>query len=208
MTLVAALLLALALQSGDIISTAMARYDAVKSYQVTLRSESRDSSEVIHYFYKRPGFVRMEFVTPHRGAVLAYDPLKKVVALRPFGFLKPFVLRLNPDNRVVKSSKGHRVDQSDIGFLLRLAQELERDGVTEVVGEEAVGDRGAIHIRVTGEGGTVVRGEINGYSLWLDRELLLPIKVISYDSAGGVIEEVVMDDLEVNTIMADDLFDL
>ncbi|MFQ5585539.1 MAG: outer membrane lipoprotein carrier protein LolA [Thermodesulfobacteriota bacterium] len=206
MILAAALLLALASQNGDIISTAIERYGAVDSYQVTLRSRSSDTYEVIRYYYKRPGFVRMEFVTPHKGAVLVYDPLKKVVALRPFGFFRPFVLRLDPDNRLVKSSKGHRVDQSDIGFLLGLARELQADGATEMVGEEAVNGREALHVRVTGKDDTVVRGEINGYSIWLDRELMFPIKVISYDSDGEVIEEVLMDDLEVNPKLSEDSF--
>jgi len=208
MPIVAALLLAFATQSGDILATAVARFGAVNSYSVTLRSQSSASAEVIRYYYKRPGFVRMEFVTPHRGAVLLYNPVRKKVTLRPFGFLKSFVLTLSPDNRLVKSSKGHRVDRSDIGSLLRLAQELEAEGVTEVVGEEAVGGRGALHLRVTGKGGVVVGGEINSYSLWLDKALLLPIKVISYGRDGEIIEEVLMDDLDINAIVDNNIFDL
>lgn len=206
MLLFGAVLFALVSQGGDIIGHAVEEYRSVESYHVTLRSRSDAATEVIEYYYKRPGFVRMEFITPHRGAALVYDPFKKVVTLRPFGFLKPFVLRLSPGNRLIQSSKGHRVDESDIGFLLGFVQELESGGSLEVVGEEEVNGRKALHVSVKGNAGVVVGGGINRYSLWLDGRLSLPIKAVSYDSAGKVIEEVLMDDLEINIGLTDEFF--
>jgi outer membrane lipoprotein-sorting protein len=206
MLMLSTILLALLSPGSDIIGRVVKEYRAVESYHVTLRAQSGTTSEVIRYYYKRPGYVRMEFVKPHKGAVLIYDPHEKEVTLRPFGFLKPLVLNLRPGNRLVKSSRGHRVDQSDIGFLLGFVKELASDGAVEVVGEEAVNGREAIHVRVKGKAGVVVGGEINRYSLWLDKSLLLPIKVISYDSDGTVIEEVLMDDLEIDVGLTDEFF--
>ena len=37
-----------------------------------VRSARGAESQIIHYSYRRPGFIRMEFVEPHRGAVLVY----------------------------------------------------------------------------------------------------------------------------------------
>jgi len=206
MLLFGAVLYALVSQGGDIIGRAVEEYRSVESYHVTLRSHSDAAPEVIEYYYKRPGYVRMEFIQPHRGAALVYDPFNKEVTLRPFGFLKPFVLRLSPGNRLIRSSKGHRVDESDIGFLLGFVQELESDGTVEVVGEEEVNGREALHLTVKGNAGVVVGSGINGYSLWLDSKLRLPIKAISFDSAGEVIEEVLMDDLEINIGLTDEFF--
>lgn len=208
MLLFSTFLLAFLSQGSDIIAHMMERYAAVETYHVTLRSRSSQASEVIEYYYKRPGYVRMEFITPHSGAALVYDPLKKVVTLRPFGFLKPFVLSLSPENRLITSSKGHRVDQSDIGFLLGYVKELAAGGTVEVAGEEDINGRHAHRVEVKGKAGAVVGGEINGYSLWLDDKLLLPLKVVSYDSSGKVIEEVLMDDLEVNIGLKDEFFAL
>jgi outer membrane lipoprotein-sorting protein len=206
MLLLSIILLALVSPGEDILGRAEREYQAVESYQVTLRSQSATASEVIRYYYKRPGYVRMEFVKPHKGAILIYDPHEKKVTLRPFGLLKPLVLRLSPENRLIKSSRGHRVDESDIGFLLGFVKELASDGVVEVMGEDAVNGREAIRLRVKGREGIVVGGEINRYSIWLDKSLLLPIKVISYDSDGEVIEDVLMDDLEVNVGLRDEFF--
>jgi hypothetical protein len=206
MLLLSTLLLALVSSGSDTLASARQRYRAVESYSVTLRSVS--ASETIRYYYKRPGYVRMEFVVPHKGAVLVYDPLKKEAVIRPLGLLKPLVIRLAPDNRLIMSSGGHRVDRSDIGYLLSLAEELRSEGSATVVGPGVVGGREAVHLRVEGGPRVVVAGGINRYSIWLDKELLLPIKVISYDVEGSVIEEVLMDDLKVNIGLTDDFFSL
>lgn len=55
----------------DPVRAAIERYQTVESYRVTLRSSRGDSEpEIIHYAYKKPGFVRMGFTQPFKGAVL------------------------------------------------------------------------------------------------------------------------------------------
>lgn len=195
--------LAMTSAATDPISRAIESYRDVQTYQLTLRSKD----EVIRYFYKRPGFVRMEFIKPHKGAVLVYDPVKKKVRLRPFGLLKPFVLTLSPDNSLLKSPKGHRVDESDIGELLKTVKALQGNGKTEVIKDEDLGESTAKLIRVEGKDGFSVNG-VHSYLLRLDSKNFLPIKASSYNSDGGLIEEVLMDDLEVNTSLSEALFDL
>lgn len=206
MAFIFALLLAI-MPAQDIISTSIENYNSVESYSVTLRSKSDDSSEEMRYYYKRPGFVRMEFTRPHKGAILVYSPSKKEVRLRPFGFFKSFVLTLNPDNSLIKSSKGHRVDESDIGALLKVVKRLQSGGKTEVSGEESVGNRPVVVVSVKGERDFTVNG-IHRYILWFDKKMSLPLKVAAYDIQGALIEEVIMDDLQVNIGIAEDFFDL
>ncbi|MEW6109573.1 MAG: DUF1571 domain-containing protein [Nitrospirota bacterium] len=201
------ILLAMTSAVHEPISTAIENYKNVESYSVTLRSRGNDSSEEIKYYYKRPGFVRMEFIKPHKGAVLVYSPYKKEVRLRPFGFLKPFVLTLNPDNNLIKSSRGHTVDESDIGSLLRTVKKLQADGKTEVAGEEAVGNKPAMLVRVEGNPDFVVDG-IHRYLLWLDKKTFLPLKVSAYDLKGYLVEEVLMDDLDIGIAITESFFEL
>lgn len=174
---------------------------------MTLHSRHDGAGEDIRYFYKKPGFIRMEFIRPHKGALLVYDPTKKTVRLRPFGFAKAFVLSLSPDNGLVKSAQGHRVDESDIGALLQRVQRLQGHGQTTVMGEERLNERDAVVVRVEGEKGYAVDG-VHRYLLWLDTATLLPLKTATYDSSGRQLEEVLMDDLEVNIPLADTLFNL
>jgi len=201
------LLLAGGAPAPDPLAAALERYRDVGSYRVTLRSGHGDDGEVIRYFYKKPGFIRMEFIRPHKGAILVYDPTAKTVRLRPFGALKPFVLSLSPDNSLVKSTQGHRVDESDIGALLRRVKRLSEHGITVMRGEEKVGERDALIVSVEGEKGHSLEG-VHRYLLWLDSITLLPLKAAAYDSSGASVEEVLMDDLEVNVGLEDGLFEL
>lgn len=201
------LLTSLPFVAADPVTAALDRFKGVDSYKVTLRSKSRGEHEVIRYYYSKPGFVRMEFVTPHSGAVLVYDPGKKKVRLRPFPSMKSLVMTFDPGSRMVKSSQGHRVDASDVGALLKRVRKLQKDGLTISEGEEEIGGRKTLRVVVTGKEGVIFDG-VHGYRLWLDAENRLPRKVIAYDEAGKVVEEVLMDDLAINVPLPEGLFDL
>ena len=198
----------LALISGeeDFISTAVENYKSVESYMVTLVSKGGGKEEVIRYFYRKPGFVRMEFVKPHKGAVLVYDPVEKAAVLRPFGFLKPFVLRLGPRNRLIRSSRGHTVDRSDIGALLENVERIKKNGKIEVFGAETTGGREAVKVGVVARGGFTSDG-VNSYMLWLEKRSAMPLRVIAFDAEGGIYEEVLMEDLELNPSFPDGFFE-
>jgi negative regulator of sigma E activity len=201
------ILVALSSPASDPVTAALENFQHLQSYQVTLQSNTKGQSEIIRYSYKKPGFVRMEFVKPYRGTVLVYNPKKKKVRLRPFSFLKTLVLTLEPDNRFLISSKGHRVDASDIGVLLKMVKELQQHGATRRSGSETIGGKESIRISVEGNNSFTVNF-INQYVLWLDRSTLFPLKVRAYNLEGDLIEEVLMDDLKINIEFPDDFFDL
>ncbi len=201
------LMLGMTVLSHDPIAAALESYHRIASYRVTLHSLHGGKEEIIRYFYKKPGFIRMEFIKPHKGALLVYDPTAKTVRLRPFGFTSLFVLALDPDNSLVKSAQGHRVDESDIGALLRRVQRLQEHGATSSKGDEVVGDRKAAIVSVEGREGYSLQG-IHRYLLWLDKATHLPVKVAAYDDKGKQLEEVVMSDLEVNVVLGDEFFRL
>lgn len=196
--------------AASLIDASIESYKGVISYSVTLRSSKPGSaapSEVIRYFYRRPGYVRMEFVRPHKGAVLVYDPEKKEVRLRPFPSLKALVLTMSPENRLIRSAKGHTVDKSDIGALLDNVLRLKMNGTEEVLGEEAVGGRSSVKIIVRGGQGETVDG-VGSYELYLDRDTLLPLKALAFDGEGGPAEEVLMDDLDADAGLSEGFFTL
>lgn len=208
--ILAAMVLAasIAVAEGDAVTAALNAFSKVQSYSVTLRSGAGDGpKEIIKYYFKRPGFVRMEFVSPYKGAVLVYDPLKKYVRLRPFGFLKPLVLTLSPENKLVKSARGHTVDESDIGALLRMVSALKDIGETKAEAEEEVSGRPADVVSVIGAVGKTVDG-INKYLLWLDKKTRLPLRVSAYDAGGKLIEDVLMDDLDLDVELPEGFFGL
>jgi outer membrane lipoprotein-sorting protein len=200
------LYLALASSIGNPLASALESFHRVATYRVTIQSMSGDSRQIIRYFFKRPGFVRMEFITPHKEAVLVYRPDTKKARLRPFGFLKPFVLTLAPDNGLITDPQGHRVDVSDIGAFLETVKTLADKGESRIKGDDKVGGRQALLVEVRGGEGVSVNGNIHRYLLWLDARTLMPLRTQSFAADGAQVEDVLMEDLEINVELPDSLF--
>lgn len=205
--MLSALMLAAALSGAgpDVLTDAIERYRKVESYRVTIRSVHADAEEHLRYFYQKPGFVRMEFIRPHTGAVLVYSPATQRVRLWPFGAGRFPELNLSPGNPLIQSSRRQRVDQSDVGVLLGNMQMLAQDGSLGATDEQALAGRQVLHLKVTGTGSLTVAG-VHRYELWLDAASLFPVKVISRDLQDAIIETVHMEDAEIDVPLPMNLF--
>ena len=189
----------------DPLAAAIEHYQTVESYRVTIRSFHTGGEEHIRYYFRKPGFVRMEFIRPHDGAVLVYNPSTQRVRLWPFGAGRFPELNLSPGNLLIRSSRGQHVDHSDVGALFENVRTLREDGNAEVSGEESMDGRTLLHLVVTGAGGFTVAG-VHRYELWLDMATRFPAKVISRDQQNAIIETVLMEDLEINVELPETLF--
>lgn len=206
--MLAALMLAAALTATRLtpLADAAEHYRTVESYRVTLRSVRADGEDHIRYYYRKPGFVRMEFIRPHAGAVLVYSPVTRRVRVWPLGAGRFPELNLSPRNPLIRSSGGQSVDKSDVGTLFEHVGALLAQGHADMLGESRLDGRTAQHLVVTGAPGQAVAG-VHRYELWLDTATRFPLRVISRDQADAVIETVVMDALEINPPLAESLFD-
>ncbi|MCW3478172.1 DUF1571 domain-containing protein [Neisseriaceae bacterium JH1-16] len=188
------------------VATALQRFARLSSYRVTIRSTAGNGAlQVVRYYYRAPGRVRMEFVMPHAGAVLIYDPATRKVRLWPFGPDTLPVLTLAPDNPLLRGDNDHRVDRSDVGALLANLHALGDAGRINVVGDEQVGRWSATRLEIIGAPGSVVAG-VHRYLVWLAVGTLFPVKVISYDGHGKMLETVLMDDVVLDAPLPDALF--
>lgn len=194
-------------ESPDPIATALAQFDQLISYRVTVRSwPEHGARDVIRYSYNKPGAIRMEFVQPHRGAVLVYNPHSGKVRLWPFGLHTLPVLTLSPSNALIQDPSGHQVDQSDAGTLLRNIRRLQQGGSTSVVGEEPLEHGMALHLSISGASGQSVSG-VHRYQVWLERSHGFPVRVMSYGMADELLETVRMDDVEFDVVFPAHFFD-
>ena len=190
---------------ADELDAAIEHFRSVETYRVTIRSVHAGGEEHIRYYYRKPGFVRMEFVRPHAGAVMIYSPETKRVRLWPFGFGNFPELSLKPENSIIRSLSGMRVDRSDVGTLFENIRALRERGNNEVLGEEILGGRAVLHLLVTGRDGWAV-ADVHSSELWLDTKSRFPARVTSRDVRGEIIETVVMEGLEVNVQLPEALF--
>lgn len=190
----------------DPIAAALARIEALDGYRMTLRSQGSGGEEVIRYSYRRPGQVRLDMEAPYPGAVLIYRPDTGKVQLWPFGSPgKRGGFTLRPTNRMVRSSRGHRVDQSDVGTLLRNVQQLQRHGSTRRLEPTTLGERAVQHVIVEAEPGRAI-SETARYELWFDEETHFPLRVVSHGRQGERLESVRLEDISLDPTFPPDHF--
>lgn len=192
--------------AADMLADAQARLRELRSYRLTLRALAADGErQVIRYAWRRPGWIRMDFVEPHEGAVLIYDPAAQRVRLSPFGAEHILTLNLAPDNPLIRSPRGHSVDRSDVGALLaNLAQLRARGTMAEPVAAE-LGGRAATLIEIEGAAGASVGG-VHRYRVWFAADSLFPLQVQSFDAHGAPIETVDMSDAELDVVFPASFF--
>ncbi len=190
----------------DPVARALQRFAQLQSYQVMVRSVSaRDETKVIRYSYRKPGSVRMDFSTPHAGAVLIYNPDNGKVKLWPFGAGTFPVLNLSPTDSLITDENGHRVDRSDIGVLLNNIRRLQQGGTNTLVGEEALAGKPTLHLSVIGPEGKAVDA-VHRYEVWFDNQSGLPAKVVSYGLGGKLLETVLMEAMAIDVRFPPDFF--
>jgi outer membrane lipoprotein-sorting protein len=101
-----------------------ASYAKVSAYQTEM--EVREYRKGKHletkrflYTFKKPNQLRIDMRSPQPGTVLVYPDKQGKVTLRPGGWTGFVTLHLAPDNSMLATESGARIDQSDFGLLLR-----------------------------------------------------------------------------------------
>jgi len=99
-------------------------YDNVNDYRAsmevrTLKRDGSTETERFFYTFKKPKWIRLDFESPHAGMILVYPDKNGKVAVRPAGLAHFLKFHLEPDSRLLKGSSGQRIDQTDIGLLIK-----------------------------------------------------------------------------------------
>lgn len=190
---------------ADPVAAALTRVEQATAYRLILRSQGDGGEEVIRYSYRRPGFIRLDMVAlPRRGDSLSprHASGAALAARRPGR--RPG-MTLAPDNRLVRSARGHRVDESDVATLLRNVQRLERHGRCQRLGVVTLDGRRAEQLVVEGAADPHL-GAVARYELWIDPETRFPLQVISRDDQGRRLEAVRFEALEIDPVLPADHF--
>lgn len=183
-------------EEDPLLAEMMERFNALTNYTTLLDSEGWDGRNRIMYTYKKPGFIRMDFIQPHKGTLLIYNPITNKVTVRPFSTWF-FTFTLDPGNCLITDSKGHTVDQSDIGALIRSVLLCAREGSVTPLPPETLEGLACPRLRVES---TMIT-----YILWIHPELRLPIKVVKLFSEREK-EIVFLRNLIVDASLDDTLF--
>lgn len=187
-----------------------AAYDMVEDYQVSMAirtHESYDSFKIKKFLYtfKKPNWIRIDFESPDSGMALVYPDRNGKVVVRPFGWARFFKLHLAPDSSLLEVSSGQRIDQTDMGLLIRnITHSLtdQRRGRAEFKEDER-----QIRIRVLADN-HFQDGVVTLYEFFIDKKQWLPVGVEESTPDGILERKIIFQNLRVNVGIPDSFFQL
>lgn len=199
------LLAAFATSLVNPVTEALTRFQHVTTYEAVVTSENGAQVEQMRYHYQRPGYLRLEFIQPHPGVVLTYNPVNQQVHVWPSGFHHFPSFHTNPDSSLLRSEGGHRIDQSDVGYFWHHVQRLQAQGTFRVMGNAGAHTK-ITHLLVAGAPGIAVN-KYHKFDIWLEPRHFFPIRATGYDLDGKVIDTVTLQDLQFDIAFPPDFFD-
>ncbi len=185
-------------------------YSKVTDYQATVevktyKSDGSSEMQQFLYTFKKPKRIRLDFESPHRGMEMV-DPDqngKVTVHLPGLGHLLKF--HLTPDNSLLHVASGQRIDQTDLGLLIKNISHSftdQRRGALDITEEN-----GYVRISVLAEN-HFRKGVVTLYHFFIDEALWLPDKVEESSPDGHLERAITFQNLKVNSGIPDSFFEL
>ena len=182
-----------------------AAYAKVNDYQTDteVRTYRRDGSfetQKFLYTFKRPKWVRLDFESPHSGMTLVYPDKNGDVVIR-----YSVTFHLSPDNFLLRSPFGQRLDQTDLGLLIgNISHSLtdQRRGPVEITEDDR-----DIRVRVLAEN-HFRREVVTLYQFAIDKSIWLPAQVDESTPDGHRERVVIFRNLRTNLDLPDHFFQL
>jgi outer membrane lipoprotein-sorting protein len=194
----------------DILTRMKERFEKIETYQcffqVFTAKGKKTETVTARYYFKQPKMVRMEILEgSQKGAILLYKPHS--VRLKPGkGLLSIFHFKLEPENDSLVDLRGYGIHETDWGYYID--QHLQRLEMTssQFAGEENIEGRKTLVFELLSqypERSNDVAKEL----LWIDKEELIPLKYVHYDTSGMLILSAQFKDIKINVEFEDSFFE-
>jgi len=193
-----------------LVARMQAAYAGVEDYRTQVTSTVREAGQEPEetrflYRFRRPNRIRIDFSSPHPGTTLVYPTTAGKVRIRPGGLFRFLRISLDPGSASLEVAPGQRIDQTDLGFLVRnITRSLTDSGSTEISLRYAPE---AVVASVVAEN-HFQAGVRTRYEFWVNRRLWLPVRLRETVPEREWEREVSFEDLETNLGLPESLFHL
>jgi outer membrane lipoprotein-sorting protein len=166
----------------------------------TFRRDEPYENRRFRYTFKKPKWIRIDFESSHPGMILVYpDPEGKAVLRRFFDF------HLDPGSLLLRDPSGQRIDQTDLGLLIR---NIHRSCTDQLGGPvEAGEDDDFIRLRLLSEN-HFRKGILTRYEFTIDKRVWLPVRVEESTPEGALERTIAFRDLRTNLGFPQSFFQL
>jgi outer membrane lipoprotein-sorting protein len=186
-----------------------ARVQALRTYRCVFTSFSRGPEKTdnatFNYYFKKPGWVRMEALTgKNEGTVLLYTGGD--VRVKPgHGIFSWFSYSFNPAHKYVCDARGNGVHQSNWGYYIEEHIHMKPLTRGRLQGVETIGGRKALKYELTSTNPVKTRS-IASEQLWIDAGQFLLIQYKQFDTTGTLIQSGLYRDCAIDPELNDSLF--
>jgi outer membrane lipoprotein-sorting protein len=185
-----------------------AAYDEVKDYQteveiIYFKKDGSIKTEMSLYTFKKPKWIRLDFVSPHPGIIMVYPDRNGKVLVKPQGLLSVLTFHLMLDDPLLETPSGQRMDQTDLGLLIKNIRHSVTDQRRGPVSISE--DKDTIQIQVLADD-HFREGVETRYQFLISKELWLPVEVGDSTISGIQEWRIIFRNLRTNINVPDDLF--
>lgn len=195
----------------EILQRTIRKISTIHNYRCKLTSTSilGDISEkqVFNYYFKSPGFRRIEVIEgKDKGSILVYRD--GIVRARKRGLFSFITLTFRPEDKRVTTIRRGRIDQTDFQFILSLLLEPERKifwKKKDIFQDEAVD---VLELVDTREANANSYDEPVKGLFWISQESDLILKYELYNKSNNLVFRQINQDIQVNIDIPEDFFKL
>ncbi|MGE4542498.1 MAG: outer membrane lipoprotein carrier protein LolA [Pedobacter sp.] len=185
-------------------------YAGIGAYQIEVETSEYQKSRLVatrrfRFSFQKPGRLRIDMHTPHPGMRLVYPDENGKVWVRFGGWMEFVHLRLAPDNALFATRSGQRIDQSDIGLLIR---NIGRSLTDQSYGALQVTEQGRqLRLDVVAAD-HFLSGVTTRYLFVIDKTLWLPVAVEERTPAGQLRRRIDFRQLRIDPVFPEHFFDI
>ncbi|MGA2318642.1 MAG: hypothetical protein ABSG71_20035 [Thermodesulfobacteriota bacterium] len=195
--------------ADTILKKMVSAYALVKDYQTnvevrTYKTGGSFETQKFLYTFKKPKWIRLDLESPHSDMILVYPDKSGKVSIRPGGWAHIFHFHLSSGNSLIMGASGRRIDQTDVGLLIKnISHSLtdQRRGVVQIEQD------GYIRIRVLAVN-HFREGIVTLYQFFIDKNLWLPVKVEESTPDGQLERTISCRNPRINTGVSDSFFQI
>jgi hypothetical protein len=186
-----------------------AAYSGVNDYQTnvevrTYKTEGSFETQKFLYTFKKPKWIRLDLESPHSGMILVYPDKSGKVGVRPGGVARIFHFHLSSGNRLIMGASGRRIDQTEVGLLIK---NISHSLTDQRRGPIQIEQDGYIRIRVLAVN-HFREGILTLYQFFIDKDLWLPVKVEESTPSGQLERSISCENPRINTYVSDSFFQI
>jgi outer membrane lipoprotein-sorting protein len=182
---------------------------AIRTYRCTFvsfaRGPERIDNTTFKYYFKNPGWVRMEALTGKiEGTVLLYTGGD--VRVKPgHGVFSFFSYSFSPAHKWVCDARGNGLPQSSWGYYIDQHMLMKPLTRSKFMGFDTVGAKRALRYELASTDPAQTRS-IAAEQLWIDAQTFLLLQYRQFDSNGTLIQSGLYQDCVLDSDLPDSLF--